>query len=65
MKLYLVTADTYDKAWSIDCTCYGIATNEQSLDIITKKVEEDGHVAYIEEIESDTIVNSQLCFYEE
>lgn len=37
MKLYLVTADTHDDAYGAMISCFGIATNEESLKVMVKR----------------------------
>ena len=63
MKLYLITADTYDDTYGAMISCFGIATNEESLKAIVKRVEKEGLFAKITEIMSDEKVDEYLGGY--
>jgi hypothetical protein len=62
MKLYLVTADTYDDMYGAMISCFGIATNEESLKVMVKKAEEEGFLK-ITEVDSDSVVEEYLGGY--
>ena len=65
MKLYLVTADTWDDGYGTMISCFGIATNEELLKNITEKVEKEGYFPNVAEINSDEFTNEYLGGYYE
>ena len=65
MKLYLVMADTYDDMYGTMISCFGIATNEESLKAMVKKTGEKGFFAKITEVDSDSVVEEYLGGYYE
>ena len=64
MKLYLVTADTYDCVYGAEIECFGIATNKKDRDKLTSRFHEEyGYDAKVTEIKSDKFVNEYLGGY--
>lgn len=64
MKLYLITADTYDCTYGAEIVCFGIATNKKDRDKLTSRFHEEyGYDAKVTEIKSDKFVSKYLGGY--